>query len=324
MASAAIIVPNNNAVTPMKGLGQGQRQPGQGGEEAAAGFTALLVQVEEIAALAGQAITGEVLPQQPVLQNAPQGNALGFETRGLGRDLTLPQGQAQPVQASQVPGQQLRPGELRPIGQLPDGAVRREAVLQQPLAQNGPVTPLDPAMIAVEEAKLADQRLAPPPKLETQIAAAPRVDAVIQQQATPETSNPVVRQVAANLQYMARGDMERVRFDLFPEELGRVQIQLQKSGAVTRVTIVTETAQAFEALARGSTALQQNLAQSGFDPDELNFMSRDGREEQREAFADERRERREDARREGDGEEAPRREIHVRAASTPQDRLLFL
>jgi hypothetical protein len=161
----------------------------------------------------------------------------------------------------------------------------------------------------------------PPVRLETQVAASPRLDAAIQQHASPETSNPVVRQVATNLQFVARGQMERLRVDLHPEELGRVQIELQKSGTVTRLTIVTETAQAFEALQRGASGLQQSLSQAGFDTEDMRFEHKDGRGEDHQDTADERRERSERDR--NRREDEARREVLIRPAG-PADRRVFL
>ncbi|MEE4211076.1 MAG: flagellar hook-length control protein FliK [Parvularcula sp.] len=139
---------------------------------------------------------------------------------------------------------------------------------------------------------------------------AAKLDVTAQAQAASETSNPVVRQVAQNLQYVVRQGLERLRIDLFPEELGRVQVQLQKSGTVTRLTIVAESPQAFEALQRGAGGLQFALQQSGFDADEMVFEQHRDDQPERDG------EKREDGRSRRDEQHADdRREVFFRLAT---------
>ena len=354
MSDAALLTPTKPAVTPNRGLAQGQRQPTEQGAEAAQGqgFSALLGEVEELALNGEQvvlpglqaidALRASLLenPQVQQIQQALQAAQQQQLPAAVQTDLieaapAIASGKAPRLVTSE---QQLPTGAQRAVAPLQhniEGQVRREVVELRPQATAvnaaaRPVNPFEnplqnaaqnPALLA-EELQLTEQlRGTAAPKLETQIAATPRLEAALAQQAGHETSNPIVRQVATNLQFVARGDMERIRFDLHPAELGRVQVQLQKSGAVTRLTIVTETAQAFEALARGATGLQASLQQSGFDPDDLQFEHREGGSDQREA-AEERRERREDARRESDPTE--RREVLVRPAVSAADQALFL
>lgn len=343
MAETAILQPTKPMVPHARGPQKDAAQGQQNGEGAEGGFTALLVAVEEIAALGGQiAVQAPAVP----LQAGRQGqSALGqlegafqavrSELNPLSGQVTAPTGEAivplgRAANAPQTPRQPQSPlfpatdanGQARGEGQV------NQAV--QPLDPNhpgaqarGPMNPADQAAARLaEEFRQVQQTQGQGPKLESQIASSPRLEAVLGQQTSGETSNPVVRQVATNLQYVARGEMERVRFDLFPEELGRVQIQLHKSGAVTRLTIVTETAQAFEALQRGAGGLQQSLQQSGFDADDLVFDHREGRGEGRQSEMQERRER-EERRPYEEQMQEERREVLVRPAG-PNDRIVFL
>ena len=356
MSDAALLTPTKPAVTPNRGLAQGQRQPTEQGAETAQGqgFSELLVEVEELALNGEQVVLPGLqaidalrvaLLENPQVQQALQAVQQQQLPTGVQADLIeampaiangksprlVTSEQQLPTGVQGVQGVQGAQRAVAPLQHNIEGQVRREVVELRPLATAAntaarPVNPLETALqnpaLMAEELQLTEQlRGTVAPKLETQIAATPRLEATLAQQAGHETSNPIVRQVATNLQFVARGEMERIRFDLHPAELGRVQVQLQKSGAVTRLTIVTETAQAFEALARGATGLQASLQQSGFDPDDLQFEHREGGSDQREA-AEERRERREDARRESDPTE--RREVLVRPAVSAADQALFL
>lgn len=324
MADAAMLTSSKPALTPGKGAGQGQKQPAGGEQPAGGGFTALLNEVEDIAASGGP-VAFQVVPlPQPVSRKAISAGDISFTESLMPK--TQPGEKASLLDALKGRSLPIRPidGQTSPSLQQTARAELRQDMLQPHLSVRGPQVPqqeLALAPVSIDDTDMAARIETAVPKFTSQVAATPRLEAAIQQQATPETSNPVVRQVASNLQYLARGEMERIRFDLYPEELGRVQIQLQKSGAVTRVTIVTETAQAFEALARGAGGLQQSLQQSGFDADDLTFEHREHRDGDQQAEAEERRERR------GRGQPAAgeeRGEVLVRPATTPQDRLLFL
>ena len=324
MTNAAVLTSTN--VTPTRGFAQSQRNPSEQGTGAEAAFAALLGQVEQIASTGDQVLTTEAASPLQVLRTNTLQNP-GFQTAPEGS--LLARLEAAPATATGKPTPTLQLNQVQP---RLDGAARREVVDVRPLVQPAAQSPaaasalLPEAIQGVqniaEDPQLQEQLKGnSAPKLETQVASSPRVDATLAQQSSTETSNPVVRQVASNLQHIVRGDFERVRFDLFPEELGRVQVQLQKSGSNTRLLIVTENPQAFEALQRGAQGLQASLQQSGFDADDLQFQHQGERGEHREA-TDERRERRDDHRSETDPQE--RREVIVRPALTSADQALFL
>ncbi len=309
MTEAALLL-GGTKVVPTRG--PGKDQPQLTGEEATA-FGNLLAAVEQLAELQAEGIieldaNGRPVPVNP--EQAPELNALianleaarpeildaevGAQTfvpralgqRGRGTDfrpleLSRPQfNQAQSarpiteqtLQAIQSPYQQGLPNQAG--GQAADSM----EILQQ-IAQNGPARGELSSQLPEGQA----------PKIESTVAPTPRLEAALQQHGSQETSNPVVRQLAQNVQTMVRGDMERMRFDLYPEELGRVSIQMQKNAGTTKIMIVTETPQAFEALQRGASGLQQSLSQAGFDPDEMTFEHHGDRREQE--TAEERRER---------------------------------
>lgn len=326
MAETAILQPSKPLVPGARGP-QRDAPGGQGGGEGAeAAFASLLVAVEQIAAQ-GDRVIAPTRAAGAVAEG--QGTAAQILARlqgegpsSLVRDLQrLAQGEGAGRQEA-GPAAPVRP--LQQAGMAPDlprAPSRSDFQIQLPLMQPGGQNPADPALVTVEEARLPQQAQ---PKLQSgegQIASVPRLEAALQQHASQETSNPVVRQVATNLQVVARGEMERIRFDLYPEDLGRVHVQLQKNGGVTRLTIVTETPQAFEALARGATALQLNLGQAGFETDDLVFEQREEREGQ-ERPADERQER-PDRRLDGRDQQEERREVMIRPAGR-EDRGLFL
>lgn len=341
MNAASILSPSQNAaVTPAKGLGQGLRQGAgqqQGGQGQEAAFSALLVAVEELAAQGTQVIAKNAAAAagQPQGQIQPQGLQLGIEGGlALGRDLTgLPQqgtagaSQALPTAKPADKAPAKSPLQLLVESQTQQGAERRETLLQRPLVQPAQTNlAQNPAAVLAEEAEAAliNRQAAPAVRLEGQIASMPQVEAALAQQSSGETSNPVVRQVATNLQFVARGEMERIRFDLFPEELGRVQVQMQKTAGTTRLVIITETAQAFEALARGAHGLQQSLQQAGFDADDMRFEHREGQGDHRQQQADQKNDRRDDHRAWDETLEDERREVIVRPAISFEDRRVFL
>ncbi|GGY50936.1 flagellar hook-length control protein FliK [Parvularcula lutaonensis] len=337
MNAASILSPSQNAaVIPAKGLGQGLRQNAgqqQGGEGAEAAFSQLLVAVEELAAQGTQVIAENAAAArlqgqgQPLKILTEAGPALGRDLTGVAQSAVATVARALPTDK---PIGQIKQGS--PLDQLiqqqtQQGAERREVLPLRPLVQPGQAPVQNPAMMLAEEAEAAliNRQTAPAVKLEGQVASMPQVEAALAQQSSGETSNPVVRQVATNLQYVARGEMERVRFDLFPEELGRVQVQMQKTNGATRLVIITETAQAFEALARGAHGLQQSLQQAGFDADDMRFEHRDGEGGQREQQqADERRERHESRRGFDEALDDERREVIIRPAISSEDRRVFL
>jgi hypothetical protein len=216
--------------------------------------------------------------------------------KSLGRD----RGNAERPAAA---GADVRGPELRP---LPQYAAERAAD-QRSLAE----IKLDAMMAARKEQDQVQSRIEPSSR-GADAAPASRLDVTAQAQAAAETSNPVVRQVAQNLHYMARGGMERLRIDLFPEELGRVQVQMHKSGTMTRVTIVAESQQAFEALQRGAGGLQHALQQAGFDADEMRFEHREQQDGNRQSSDRDERQRNRD-----DDERAERRESFARFTGDP-------
>jgi hypothetical protein len=340
MSGPALLVANQpsqaarQALNPSQNKGQGEGLPQ--GEK---GFAELLGEVEEIAGLAPELIDvqplvpagqgggvvvlprGEVLDADAILAAAgdqlasqPEIGLAGASSKQLG---LRPTEAAAPSRAAP---------SLRPAG-AEGGDLRREVIEQAPLVR--PAAPDAAVMRGAPSAPTAEElrgelQVKSPPKVQIPEAAELRAETVQHQAARPDTSNAVVRQVATNLQFIARGDVEKMRFDLHPEELGRVQIQLQKTGTVTRVTIVTETAQAFEALARGAHGLQQNLSQAGFETDDLRFSHREEQDhrEQRQTF-EERRDRDHHSRRETSDQDE-RREVLIRPALTAADRQLFL
>ena len=270
-------------------LGQGEKLPNLG---------ALIARAQAVdpEILDGQAGAQTFIPKalgQP-------GRASNFKPLDLSRAADASAVQTRP---STLPQEQ---AALAPY--LRGDAVQAVEVLQTAAAGNGARGEL--------AAKLPDGQ---PPKIESTIAPTPRLDAALQQHGSQETSNPVVRQLAQNIQVLVRGDMERMRFDLYPEELGRVSIQMQKTAGATKIMIVTETPQAFEALQRGASGLQQSLSQAGFDADEMTFEQHSQRGERE--TAEERRER--DDRRPFDETDEDRRVAVIRPAE-PEDRGLFL
>lgn len=301
MTEAALLL-GGTKVVPTRG--PGKDQPQLTGEEATA-FGNLLSAVEQLAELQAEGIIELDANGRPVAVNpeqAPELNALianleaarpeileaeagaqaqTFVPRALGQrgrgtdfrplELSRPQfkqAQAprpiteQTLQAIQAPQQQGLPNQAG--GQAADTI----EIVQQ-LAQNSPARSELSSQLPEGQA----------PKIESTVAPTPRLDAALQQHGSQETSNPVVRQLAQNVQTMVRGDMERIRFDLYPEELGRVSIQMQKNAGTTKIMIVTETPQAFEALQRGANGLQQSMSQAGFDPDEMTFEHHGDRRE---------------------------------------------
>lgn len=320
MADPAMIMPSKPPVQNQRGMKPVPTENADGGEDnAQSGFSDLLNAIEEVVSASDQVVA--------VPQEAPAPLPGGFMPFAGGAAPERGDGQAYRL----TPFKEIRSlinAELKPLPARRDPVApgaRGSADLPFLTGQQ----PLTPSQIAalggIEEAQVLPRTVSPQDiaafRAEIQPVLSTRTDASLAQQATHETSNPVVRQVAANLQYVARGEMERLRFDLHPEELGRVQIQLQKTGTITRVTVVTETAQAFELLKSGAHALQQNLAQAGFDADDLHFESREDRGEGRQAEADERREQNE--RRAAREELEERREFVVRAADR-RDRTIFL
>ncbi|MEM9809748.1 MAG: flagellar hook-length control protein FliK [Pseudomonadota bacterium] len=331
-------------VAPARGAGPNQRQAGGHASEAA-GFAALLMAVEQIAALRAQGALqvgeqGQLLPQPGTQTASPELQALLAQLdpetlQTVQTQIANRAGGANPFANTLQPGTPKTGDRPQPLPQNPQPAsnVPTSAVVgaqrsadqlahqpahlqpQQPgAAPNGANAgvPLAEVITATTEQNQ--------PKIESSIAGAPRLDAAIAQQATPETSNPVVRQVATNLQTLVRGDLERIRFDLHPEDLGRVSVQMQKVGGVAKVIIVAETAQAFEALQRGASGLQQSLSQSGFDPDEMIFEQRGEDRREREA-AEERRERQGDS---AQDEQNDERNLAVIRPMGEDDRGLFL
>ncbi|MEO1043194.1 MAG: flagellar hook-length control protein FliK, partial [Pseudomonadota bacterium] len=94
---------------------------------------------------------------------------------------------------------------------------------------------------------------------------------------------------------------------------------MQKTAAATKIVIVTETPQAFEALQRGASGLQQSLSQAGFDPDEMTFEQQSERGERE--TAEDRRER--EGRGRLDDSDDDKRVAVIRPAQA-EDRGLFL
>ncbi|MEO1656218.1 MAG: flagellar hook-length control protein FliK [Pseudomonadota bacterium] len=320
--------------------GPGKDQPPTSGEEAS-DFGNLLAAVEQLAELQAEGVIeidanglpvptqGEAVPElgsliasleaaRPEILDAEAG-AQTFVPRTLGQrgraadfrplDLSRPTQTFTPTPVSEqtlqgVPA--VQPAALQ--GQQAGEPLQGFEILQQ-AAQNA--TARTDIKVQLPEPQT--------PKIESTVAATPRLEAALQQQGTQETSNPVVRQLAQNVQTMVRGDMERMRFDLYPEELGRVSIQMQKTSGATKIMIVTETPQAFEALQRGASGLQQSLSQAGFDADEMTFEQHSQRGE-REA-AEERRDR--DERRPFDEPDDEKRVAVIRPAEEA-DQGLFL
>ena len=225
----------------------------------------------------GPLLRGPATTTNPVTMTGP------VPAKGFG------QGAPEPTRGQDPAGQPVlvSPDGPQPIVRGPKAPISLPFPVQTPgtgaEAPSGGA-PLSPAQLAAlagyEEVSTASQQQQNTPepaatKLEPQIASTPRPEAVLAQTAAGETANAVVRQVATNLQYVARGEVERLRFDLYPEELGRVQVQLQKAGAVSRLFVVTETSRAVELLRSGLQSLQQSLADAGFDADEVIFGSRD-------------------------------------------------
>ncbi|NRA29280.1 MAG: flagellar hook-length control protein FliK [Parvularculaceae bacterium] len=316
MAEAALILSSPAAAQPARAIKPVQDNGSTEGDAARSGFSDLLEAIEQVAA-EGQQVEFVELDVPPLTTPVPQ--VLSQAQTGSEQLLsTVVQKLGALAANGENPRQRVSPfSEIRPI--LTPGASTEQhsqgAELQAYMTRaQGQLTPSQLATLtAVEEVQAQAQQQNPADlaaaKLETQVAATPRLEASLTQAASGETSNPVVRQVATNLQYVARGEMERMRIDLHPEELGRVQVQLQKSGAVTRVLVVTETAQAFEALKAGAGGLQQSLSQAGFDADEVRFETREDREQGRHAEADERQERRQG--RDAGEEREERRELVI-------------
>ncbi|MEM9840166.1 MAG: flagellar hook-length control protein FliK [Pseudomonadota bacterium] len=328
MADASMIFASKPAPQNPRGIKPFQKQEGDAGsDQSKSGFTDLLSAIEDVAQSSDQVVAVPVeVPAAQLPQTALTASALGGDAQ-----------QKAPEAYRLTPFKEIRlliDAETKP---LPERRVTVDLASQvqgKPASADLPFltsqqSPLTPSQIAalggLEEAQVLPRTMTPQDiaavKAEIQPVLTGRADSASLPQAPVETSNPVVRQVATNLQYIARGDVERLRFDLHPEELGRVQIQLSKSGTLTRVTVVTETAQAFEMLKAGAHSLQQDLARAGFDADDVRFESREDRGEGRQAEADERRER-EDRRAERE-EAEERREILIRAANR-SDRTIFL
>jgi flagellar hook-length control protein FliK len=331
MSASALLVASKpvQTVRPVvKNEGQGQGLP-----QASQGFAELLGEVKELAGLAAP-----LLPSQAVTTPLPGRGGVSAEiireTGNLPLGLAERQVQALGALASGETGQGPRGGSpRRAAGEALAGGLdqhqglRREAVSAQPYAvrsaEQQPAPP--PAALPTEEELQGEVRTKPVPASSESAdpSAAGRTGAP-ETQGRPDPSSAVVRQVATNLQFITRGDVERLRFSLHPEELGRVEIQLQKSGSVTRVTIVTETAQAFDALARNAGGLQQNLSQAGFETDDLRFSHREEEQpnEGRRGAYEERRDRHPQHRSDRDQDE--RREVLVRPAVSAADRQIFL
>ncbi|MCQ8185484.1 flagellar hook-length control protein FliK [Parvularcula maris] len=328
MSASALLVASKPVQT-VRPIVKNEAQ-GQGLPQGQQGFAELLGEVEELAGLAA-----------PLLQNQPVTTPLSSEGQASAKLIAQPGNLAAAAPELQQAAASVLAGEVQPKPQtLTEGRiepakgpvrhdVRREALAPQPLVQrtaeqqtaaNAPVMP-------AEEELLGEVRTKTAPVLPEggDTGSSARADAA-QLQGRPDPSAAVVRQVATNLQFITRGDVERMRFSLHPEELGRVQIQLQKSGTVTRVTIVTETAQAFDALARGAGGLQQSLSQAGFETDDLRFSHREGDDQEsgsrREAY-EERREQHGERRSAREHAEE-RREVFIRPALSADDRQLFL
>jgi len=314
MAEAALILSSPAAAPSARAVKPVQDNGSLEGEGASSGFSDLLEAIEQVAAEGQEVDVAEAGIALPATAQNSLLSTVVSKHRALG-------GQGQPAQQRVTPFSEIRPlltptdrMERTPVNPALKDGLNVQAYLTR---AQGNLTPAQiAALTAVEDAQLPPQQQqggeSALPKLETQIAATPKIEATLAQGTSGETSNPVVRQVAANLQYVARGEMERMRIDLHPEELGRVQVQLQKSGTLTRVVVVTETAQAFEALKAGVGGLQQSLSQAGFEADEVRFESREDRENGRQAEADERQDRREGREARDDAEE--RRELIVRTS----------
>ncbi|MEM1381387.1 MAG: flagellar hook-length control protein FliK [Pseudomonadota bacterium] len=335
MAETALIAPSQPLAPQARGLKPALGQDtDRDADRDGSDFAQLLSAIETVASTADQVVSGtEVTAQAAFVTNtppvAPGLRATGLATNGLlneGRRLT-PFSEIRPLVQTE-PQPQKRVGDVRVPSDLaqnnaPQGAERAFLTSQQQ-----PLSPAQAAALAniegVETNSRALQQDIASLKPDSQIASTPRIEAALAQQAAPETSNPVVRQVATNLSFVARGEMERLRFDLHPEELGRVQIQLQRTGTVTRVTVVTETAQAFEALKQGAQSLQQSLADAGFDTDDLRFQSGEDRGDGRQRQADERQDRDERARRSADLNETEERTQVVIRPADQRDRVVFL
>ncbi|MEM6912871.1 MAG: flagellar hook-length control protein FliK [Pseudomonadota bacterium] len=332
--------------------GPGKDQPPLSGEKATE-FGDLLAAVEQLADLQAEGIVeidANGLPV-PVADNpiVPQGEAipdLGSLIAKLeATEPELLEGEAGRAQTF-VPttlGQRGRSTDFRPLDLTRSGPKGFDAqplplvTPAQPKSVSPPNSSIQPGhlraepLVAIEALQVASEttpsrgepsaRLpdVQAPKIESTVSATPRLESALQQHASQETSNPVVRQLAQNIQTLVRGDLERMRFDLYPEELGRVSIQMQKTSGATKIVIVTETPQAFEALQRGASGLQLSLSQAGFDPDEMTFEQQSQRGERE--TAEDRRER--DDRRPFDEPDDDKRVAVIRPAQA-EDRGLFL
>lgn len=316
MAEAALILSSPAAAQPARAMKPIQDHGSSERDAARSGFSDLLDAIEQVASEGQQVELAELdvsplttpVPPQVLPSQAGGDQLLNAVVEKMSSLAANAQGNRQRVS----PFSEIRP-LLTPVAAPPAGHGRElQSYLTSAQSQ---LTPTQLATLtAVEDVQVQAQQQNPADlaasKLESQVAATPRIEAALSQGTSAETSNPVVRQVATNLQYIARGDLERMRIDLHPEELGRVQVQLQKSGALTRVLVVTETAQAFEALKAGAGGLQQSLAQAGFDADEVRFETREDREQGRQTEADERQERREGH--DAHDEREERRELVIR------------
>lgn len=322
--------------------GPGKDQPQTGGEEATE-FGNLLAAVEQLAELQAEGvieIDANGLPVPTNGERAPELGALVASLEAVKPEILEAQAGAQTfvprALGQRSRGPDFRPLDLsrpsaapalRPITEQTQQQTLQAVPTAQPVAVQGQVA--GEAVQGFEVLQQAAQRARgelaaklpepPAPKIESTVAPTPRLEAALQQHGSQETSNPVVRQLAQNIQTVIRGDMERMRFDLYPEELGRVSIQMQKTAGATKIMIVTETPQAFEALQRGASGLQQSLSQAGFDPDEMTFEQHSERREQE--TAEERRDR--DERRPFDDTDDEKRVAVIRPAQ-PQDSGLFL
>jgi flagellar hook-length control protein FliK len=76
---------------------------------------------------------------------------------------------------------------------------------------------------------------------------------------------PVAQQVAHQIAPQLRHQMEQIRFDLYPVELGRVTVRLRMRETGAQLVIAVEKPAALEALRIGIGHLQSNLAQAGVE-----------------------------------------------------------
>ena len=235
---------------------------------AAAGAGGALVAAQSAnEATQGAATVGATLAGRgtPGVNASPSGNAPGAQ----------PDGGA--AADERVAGRAVTPGavdvspttQVARSGYAAAGQNARNAQNAHNMMKAGQSAP--PAEMQQSATVSSDAKAAPPPDAMAAAPAAASSAAGAASAAGPSRGAALPQhltlKVAENIAHVSRGEMEQVRFDLRPPDLGQVSIRMQIRGGAARIVVAVEQTAAYDAMRASAGSLQQALQESGLDVD---------------------------------------------------------